>query len=302
MKLNDSCFDKLEEQLSEIGGKKGTHTFDNPMEPLREIKRKLETSGIEVERDDIQSVGSFLTYKGEILAILYILNSHSSSQTLLNNDPTQSTPKFHFTWCKTLDEMTRKGRFARYVLSRSKSNRFRVEALEREPADIKIHGERHMLETVRLFPCQNCLNELGYRGFHFKQAKQDRLRQVDKFSIQEYLDENDGLLTVMKHLPKTMAKDAKSGGYTKEFSEISRRLREQHGWTCTKCGVDMRQKKAGLHVHHINGVKSDNRSSNLQVLCALCHKGIDEFHKTMDVNPDIERYIKTHRPQMNTAA
>ena len=72
--------------------------------------------------------------------------------------------------------------------------------------------------------------------------------------------------------------------YTNDFPEISRKLREEYSWTCSKCKVDMSNMKAGLHVHHKNGVKNDNDRSNLQVLCALCHQGIDEFHKKMHVS------------------
>ena len=36
-------------------------------------------------------------------------------------------------------------------------------------------------------------------------------------------------------------------------------------------------------------------SSNV-VLCALCHKSVDSFHKTMYVKPEIERYIERNRP------
>ena len=60
--------------------------------------------------------------------------------------------------------------------------------------------------------------------------------------------------------------------------------------------MNMTDKQEGLHTHHINGVKHDNRYTNLKVLCALCHKGVDEHHGTMQVKKDIERYIQTHRP------
>lgn len=294
MELRDS-FDRLEELRRRIDGAEKSDSFDAPIAPLRDIERELKTTGIDVEREDIQQVGPYLTYKGEHLAILYILNSNSSSSDLENNEPAKSTPKFHLTWCRTLEQMTQRKRFDRYVLSRSESNLFRVEALERDPDAIRRLGERHMLEGIRLYPCQNCLNDLTYRGFELKQPKPSRLNQVEEFGIKTYLQENDGNLTVMKHLPKVLAENAKAGGYTQDFPEISRRLREEHNWTCTECGIDMSDKKEGLHTHHINGVKHDNSRRNLRVLCALCHKDVDEHHRTMHVKPDIERYIRLHR-------
>ena len=83
-----------------------------------------------------------------------------------------------------------------------------------------------MLDGIRLFPCQNCLNDLEYRGFELKSPKAVRIEQVNYFAIKTFLQENDGNLTVMKHLPKTLAQNAKGGGYTQDFPEVSRRLRE----------------------------------------------------------------------------
>lgn len=296
MELNDNPFEGLERLRKRINAPERSLSFDEEIAPLSDVERRLKAEGIQVERQDIQSVGPYLTYRGEHLAILYILNSNSPSYDLENNDAGKSTPKFHLTWCRTLDQMTQRGRFARYVLSRSESNLFRVEAHERDPDEIKKLGERHMLEGIRLFPCQNCLSNLEYQGFELKSPKARRMEQVNDFVIKTFLQENDGNLTVMKHLPRTLAEHARGGGYTHDFPEISRRLREQNNWTCSECGVDMTEKKEGLHTHHINGVKHDNVRSNLRVLCALCHKNVDEHHKTMHVKKDIERYIETHRP------
>jgi hypothetical protein len=294
VKLNSS-FENLERLRRRINAPEKSLSFDEAIAPLSDIERRLKTEGVMVEREDIQPIGPYLTYRGEHLAILYILNSTAPSIDLENNDPNKSTPKFHLTWCETLEQMSQKRRFDRYVLSRSESNLFRVEAYERDPDAIKKLGERHMLEGIRLFPCRNCLRQLNYRGFKFERSQSSRIDRVNNFVIKTFLEENDGNLTVMKRLPKTLEQNAKRGGYTKDFPEISRSLREESNWICTQCGIDMTDKKEGLHTHHINGVKSDNRHQNLRVLCALCHRDIDIHHKAMHVKRDIERYISTHR-------
>ena len=47
-----------------------------------------------------------------------------------------------------------------------------------------------------------------------------------------------------------------------------------------------------MHVHHKNGVKSDDSLSNLQVLCALCHKHTDSDHNGMYIDLVLKGILK----------
>ncbi len=70
-------------------------------------------------------------------------------------------------------------------------------------------------------------------------------------------------------------------GYTKDWETISRSIREQHRYTCERCGLQITNPydQHFIHVHHKNGRKVDNRPSNLQCLCLRCHSEVDENHR-----------------------
>lgn len=294
MKLSDS-FQRLDSLRARLGSDLTQLQFGATLSKLEKVEVQLEKNeGLTVAREDIKTVGPFLTFQGDVLAILYIFNSSNSKLDLEAEFPQKSAPRFHFTWCDTLIRMEKRGRFARYVLSRSKSGLFQVEASEREPDQISLYGENHVLDNIRLAPCQNCLDQLIYHDFSSRQSKVDRVEAVKSFSLQKYLDENDGTFNVMRFTPTHTAASQPRGGYTHDFPKISTELRRRCGWECSSCGVNMRQMKKGLHVHHINGVKGDNNESNLSVLCALCHKA-QPHHQTMGVKADIERYIISNR-------
>tara|TARA_X000001036_G_scaffold252794_1_gene235302 strand:+ start:1167 stop:2084 length:918 start_codon:yes stop_codon:yes gene_type:complete len=279
-------------------------SFAIPLDPLDAIKIELEKGEIQVDRSQIIQHGPFLLYEGKILAILYIYDYRATQEDLLSESVNKKAPKFHFSWCRTLSEMDRKGKFARYIFSRKKINKFKVQATEREPSMIRQLGEHHEMEDVTLYACKNCLNETSYKGYSKDLKVEEKDQHVLDFDIKEFLDENEATVTTSRfYLEQKRVKfsdeTVQPMVYSDDFPETSRKLRTSKDWKCTKCNVDMSRYKAGLHVHHKNGVKSDDSLSNLQVLCALCHKHIDSDHKGMYIDPSIERYIKRNSEYWN---
>ena len=82
-------------------------------------------------------------------------------------------------------------------------------------------------------------------------------------------------------------------GYSDNWKEVSRSIREKFNWTCTECGINMNDKRNGLHVHHIDRDKQNNNESNLQVLCALCHRHVGgRDHADMKIPDDVFYFIQ----------
>ena len=68
-------------------------------------------------------------------------------------------------------------------------------------------------------------------------------------------------------------------GYTKDWQKISEKVRNEHNWTCEKCGIHVSPyDHSFMEVHHKNRIKTDNRESNLQCLCIKCHSEVDPIH------------------------
>ena len=174
----------------------------------------LPPEGVEIDpRDVAGQAGVPFIWQGDPV-VLYIKDTNKSEQ-VLRTEP-ENAVKFHLNWCRTLEAMHRAQRTDRYVVTNNPDKRkdpFLVASYERET------GERKEFYT-RLLPCRNCLGDLDVDGY--KQASsRERDAICNNFDLDAFLEEHR---TFFKIMPRYRAEDAPSGGYSKNFAEISQRF------------------------------------------------------------------------------
>lgn len=221
-----------------------------------DIDKILETVGKDIEIKDIEiNDDGTLNYEGHRV-LVYIRDARTYSY--YGSNTKANLPKFHLSWCRTLKNMKSKGRYnKRYVATKRDDGLFLV--------NIE-HDEKTVEEERELYPCRNCLRKLSYP------------KNREEFDIKEFFNKYEG--TQIEEIPLFDEYDAPKDEYPDDWNKISWTYRKNKNWICEECGRNMRNNKKNLHVHHINGNRSDCRYSNLKSLCVDCH-GLEPYHGHM---------------------
>ncbi len=224
----------------------------DPLDPIDiELRHGIEIDDLsKIRPDDDLGV---LTYQGRQI-VLYIQDHSTRVGDALAHGA--SGRKVHVADCTTLREMKHRGRYERYVATNDASGDFYVTGQDE-------YGRR-VDGRARLSVCKNCLRMLNYRNY-----VRNRSRVFRDFEWAKFFDR---YRPHFERLPTRRA-GVFDGGYTPDWDRVSAGYKRERDFQCEQCHVDLSQSRHHrlLHVHHIDGVKTNNDRSNLRALCAICH-------------------------------
>jgi hypothetical protein len=283
MKLPDFLFDQdLNNLRAAMGAALGDYTAA-PLGPIltpQEVEQ-LQTEGIEIPLDEVQVLndGTYV-YKGRRV-IVYIRDVEEYGDR-------SNLPRFHLAMCSTLGKMIEQGRYKkRYVVATREDGKFKIHRIK----DNNIRKSDEVLDV-----CQNCLEELRYKGFSMQMGTDRRRTAVSGFSLGMFFDEF--VKTCVWAAPRYDDVHAPANVYSVHFHRIARAIKEQRGYRCENvtCGRNLSDpgNRKFLHAHHIDADKSDSHPSNIKLLCIVCHS--NQFqHSHLRESPDYREFCSRFR-------
>jgi hypothetical protein len=241
-----------------------------------EIER-LTGEGIEIPIEDVRVLndGTYV-YKGRRV-IVHIRDVEEYG----GRD--RSLPRFHLAMCETLEKMIEEGRYKkRYVVSARDDGLFKI---------FKIRNGNIDKSDEALDVCQNCLDELRYKGFFRGMNKHEKRTRVHEFLLQTFFEEYGR--SCVWAMPNYDSTHAPPNIYSTTFFRIARTIKEQRGYRCEnpKCRIDLSKpaNQKFLHAHHLDADKSDSHPRNIKLLCIRCHA--DSFqHSHLKQSPDYKKF------------
>jgi hypothetical protein len=240
-----------------------------------EAIRRLGVEGIDI--DDFSEIkvehDGTLSYKGKRI-VIYI-------RDVKHYKDNQSLPKYHFSYCRTLETMRQNKRWHRYVVANRDDGTFVVNFV----------GDKTSSKAMKLAVCQNCLEHIAWENFSYAMSSSTKQSIVRGFALSAFFEKYPkDLLSVV---PTYTVDTAPLNDYSDDWGMISEGLKKKRGYCCAACGITLSgTKRKYLHVHHINGQKNNNSEDNLEILCIKCHAE-QPMHAHMKGLKDYQEYVGT---------
>jgi hypothetical protein len=257
-----------------------------------DIDGLLVTTGIDIPPEEIEyAPDGTLEYNGRKVVVYirdqYMFDSYESVNPAEWVDPEQLC-RFHVSDCPTLKTMRSQNRYDRYVVATRTDGQFIVNFL----VEGRIHDRGERVER-RLYVCKNCLNKLDYKNYRNRRTQRDEIR--DSFDLNEFFEMYNSRIAIE---PTGTDITAPVNQYPPNWDRISRNYRETMRWRCEGCDIDLTDRREFLEVHHINGLRNNNREENLCALCISCHA--EQFqHQHIRSNSRYQAFLQWRNQQQS---
>jgi len=178
-------------------------------------------------------------------------------------------PKFHLTRCERIQELFSSGYGQLYKWSNNKLN------------DITERGTSKVYKDQKLSLCAYC-----------------------RSSIVGVTNTEDFFETLETEADENVNVEVDIFGYDRNWQKISREYRKIKNFTCEKCGIKPVKDfdKRFWHTHHKDGDKTNNKQSNLECLCLLCHSHKDQTHEEnfdkASTKRQLDSFVKQYRKEL----
>ena len=259
----DAIRKKIEAELVPY---QSTNTWEK-IDKQKILEQLRSREGLEVKIEDISFETGISKYNGKVV-LMYIRDQHA-----YNEDGEKREYKFHFAQCQTLSSYIQKGKYNRYVVIDRRDGIFVVNLLHNNECIAK--GKE-----IEMKPCKNCLKKTNYKGYgkrktsgrYYKSKSYKKGKQIDiynDFDIKEFFEIYTHQEVIKpRYTPETAPMD---GIYHKDWSDISKKKKENEKYRCEECKINFQAHKNFLQTHHIDNRPGNNNPGNLKTLCVCCH-------------------------------